>query len=158
MSTDSRVEVEKMLTLLRRAYAGPSWHGPSVKEALAGITWEQAERRRENIHSILELVIHIAAWKHIVRQRLLGAPVQEITPEMDWPAPQGTGQVAWDAALARLEQSQKDLLETLAGLSDEHLKETLKKVPLTIQDLLHGLAQHDLYHTGQIALLKKLQS
>ena len=133
MSTDSRVEVEKMLTLLQRAFEGPSWHGPAVKEALAGISWEQAEQRRGNTHSILELVIHIAAWKHIVRQRLLGVPVQEITPEMDWPAPEGSGQAAWDAALARLDQIQKDLLETLGGLNDEDLKETLKKVPLTIQ-------------------------
>ena len=87
---------------------------------------------------------------------MLFRSVQEITPEMDWPAPEGSGQAAWDAALARLDQIQKDLLETLGGLNDEDLKETLKKVPLTIQDLLHGLAQHDLYHTGQIALLKKL--
>jgi uncharacterized damage-inducible protein DinB len=156
MSAQSRTEVEKMLTVVRRAYEGPSWHGPAVKEALEGISWEQAEKPRENVHSLLELVIHIAAWKSIVASRLRGTPVQEITTEIDWPRPEGKGETAWRNALARLETAQVELLDSLGKLNDGNLQESLKKTHWTILDLLHGVAQHDLYHTGQIALLKKL--
>ena len=158
MASDQRAEIERIATQLRRAYEGPSWHGPAVKEALAGISAEQAQQRHGVAHTIIELVLHIAAWKTIVRSRVLGEPAQEIAPEINWPTPQAgaTEQRAWDAALARLENSQQDLLEVVNGLDDTRLNELLANTPWTIYDLLHGVVQHDLYHSGQVALLKKL--
>jgi uncharacterized damage-inducible protein DinB len=156
MAELARREVSRMLTIIRRAYAGPCWHGPAVKEALADISWEQAAKPRGNVHCILELVIHIAAWKSIVASRLRGTPVREITAEIDWPKVEGSGEAAWQNALERLERAQAELLEALGALTDEQLGEDLKNTAWTIEDLLHGVAQHDLYHTGQIALLKKL--
>ncbi|MSO18886.1 MAG: DinB family protein [Acidobacteria bacterium] len=156
MNNAARVEVERIGEQIRRAYEGPSWHGPAVKEVLAGITAKQAHQRHGNAHSIIELVLHILAWKSIVRSRVLGEPAGEIPANVDWPKPQGEGQVAWDAALARLERSQAELLDVLSGIEDARLAEPLAGTPWKFGDLAAGVVDHDVYHAGQIALLKKL--
>lgn len=127
-----------------------------MREVLAGVTAEQAHRRHGDAHTILELVLHIAAWKAIVRARLLGEPAGEIPVEVDWPRPQGEGQAAWEAALQRLEKSQSELLDALNSMDDERLAVQLAKTQWKLGDLADGVIDHDLYHAGQIALLKKL--
>ena len=59
-------EIERILDQLKRAYEGDAWHGPSVKEVLAGVTAEQAHARPPgNAHTIYELVPHIAVWEDV---------------------------------------------------------------------------------------------
>lgn len=151
-----RNDVERISTQVHRAYEGPAWHGPAVKEVLEGITAKQALRRHGGAHSVIELVLHMAAWKSIVRARVLGEPAGEIPADIDWPKPAGDGQAAWEAALARLEKSQAELLIALSGIDDARLAEQLANTPWKLGDLAEGVVQHDLYHAGQIALLKKL--
>ena len=43
----------------------------------------------------------------------------------------------------------------LVRLSDGELDKILKEPKPSVYDLLHGIIQHDLYHAGQIAVLKK---
>ena len=156
MSVAPRAEMERIAQQIRRAYEGPSWHGPSVKEVLVGISDEQAHARHGIAHSVMEIVLHIAAWKSIVRSRVMGAPAQEITPQIDWPAPESDPHEGWGAALARLEKCQAELLDAALTINDDGLREKVGGTPWSIYDLLHGVTQHDLYHAGQIALLKKL--
>ena len=158
MSSASRIEIERIATQIRRAYEGPSWHGPAVKEVLVEITAGQAQARHGETHTIIEIVLHIGTWKSIVRSRVMGEPAQKITPEIDWLKPMADEDTAWVSALERLEKCQSELLEALMALDDDRLPEKLGGTPWTIYDLLHGVTQHDLYHAGQIALLKKLYS
>ena len=151
-------EVERMVDQLRRAYEGEAWHGPPLKEILAGITAEQAARRPvANAHSVWELVLHIAAWESIVRRRLAGEAV-EATPEQDWPPVRDTGQVAWRSALADLERGHLQLRQSIALLADDQLSGKAPGKDYSLYVMLHGVVQHDLYHAGQIALLKKALS
>ena len=94
-------EIERILDQLKRAFEGNAWHGPSIREALEGVTAEQAQARPlGNAHSIWELVQHIAVWEDVGRRRLTGDRAQiAISSPEDWPAPGDTGEAAWDQAL-----------------------------------------------------------
>ncbi len=117
-----------------------------------------------NAHSIWEIVLHVAAWDGAVRQRLEGETVR--TPdEGDWPEVGDTSEAAWKDALARLTKRHEELRETIKLLPDERLNEQLgqERDPPTgggvsVYTTLHGIVQHNVYHAGQIALLKKARS
>ncbi len=148
-------EVERIADQLRRAHEGEAWHGPPLKQILDGITAEQAARRPiAQAHSIWELTLHIAAWESIVRRRLAGEAV-EATPEQDWPPVRGTSDTAWKQALADLDRGHQQLRQAIAALRDDQLRQKVVGQKYSTYGMLHGLIQHDLYHAGQIALLKK---
>ena len=95
-------EIDRILDLLKRAFEGHAWHGPSVREVLAGVTAEQAHARPvPNGHTIWELVRHIAVWEDVGRRRLKGDRAQiKISSTEDWPPPEDTSEAAWESALA----------------------------------------------------------
>jgi uncharacterized damage-inducible protein DinB len=152
-------EIEKIVDQLQRAFKKDSWSGPSLQEVLAGVTVECAAARPiENAHSIWEIILHVAGWKDVVRRRIEGEPVR-LPLEGDWPAVTDAG---WQSALATLTSQHEALVKAVQGLTDARLEDIL----ITEQSretgggvscyiTLHGIVQHDLYHTGQIALLKK---
>ncbi|HEX8184215.1 MAG TPA: DinB family protein [Blastocatellia bacterium] len=148
-------ELKAIEDQLKRAYEGEAWHGPSIKEILAGVTAEQASRHRiTGSHNIWEIVLHIAAWEGAVRRRLEGDYVSE-PAEGDWPTIDDTSEASWRETLAKLESNHMKLRETIAGLDGERLFEPLAEGKPSAYFTLHGIIQHDLYHAGQIALLKK---
>ncbi len=149
-------EVERLYDQLRRCYEGEAWHGPSVKEVLAGITAGLASRRPiAGGHSIWEIVRHIAAWEGIVTRRLRGEAVAKVTPDEDWPPAADAGEAAWKEALEHLEHTHKELEKRVRALPEERLAALATGQKYSIYVMLHGAVQHNLYHAGQIALLKK---
>ena len=152
-------EVERITDQLQRAFEGNAWHGPSVREVLEGVTAEQAARYpAPQGHSIWEIALHIAVWESIVRRRLAGEVIVEISDEEDWRRPADTSAVAWKKTLEELQHGHQQLQQTVAGLSDEQLQATVSGKDYSVYFMLHGVVQHDLYHAGQIALLKKAVS
>jgi|ERR1700752_674321 len=150
-------EIERILDQLKRAYEGNAWHGPSVREALEGISAAQAHARPLNhAHSIWELVHHIAVWEDVGRRRLTGdkAPIAISSPE-DWPPPEDTSEAAWEQAKASLDRGHQALVEAIVQTPESRLDEPIFEGMSTVYVTLHGVIQHDLYHAGQIALLKK---
>jgi uncharacterized damage-inducible protein DinB len=150
-------EIERILDQLKRAYDGNAWHGPSVREVLAGVTAEQAHARPlENAHSIWELVHHIAVWEGAGRRRLAGdrAAIAISTPE-DWPPADDHSEAAWEQAKAALDRGHQALVEAIAEVAESRLDEPILEGMSTVYVTLHGVIQHDLYHAGQIAMLKK---
>ena len=148
-------EVHRIEDQLQRAFEGGAWHGPSVLEVLEGVTAAKAAARPvAGAHSIWEMVLHIAAWKGAVRRRLQGEPV-ELTDAEDWPAVRDTDEAAWAAAQEKLRSGHQALRRAIAKLSDARLKEEVPGKDYTHYHLAHGVIQHDLYHAGQIALLRK---
>ena len=146
-------EIDPILDQLQRAFTAQAWHGPAVLEVLAGLH-EEATRRRpiRSAHSILEIVFHMAAWKDIVRRRLDGETF-EVTPEMDWPRPE-EGAEAWTGALSSLDRAHARLRESIARFDPARLEQP-PAGGSSAYVLMHGVIQHDLYHAGQIALLRK---
>lgn len=148
-------EAERIADQFRRAHEGEAWHGPSLKELLQDVNAGEALARPvAGVHSIFELVLHIAAWERVARRRLEGEAAQIYNTPEDWP----TGEVsedAWRAARRTLEEEQAKLRATILRLDDAHLDEPIFKEMSSIYVTLHGVVQHSLYHAGQIAVLKK---
>jgi uncharacterized damage-inducible protein DinB len=148
-------EIERIADQHRRSYEGEAWHGPSLRELRDGVTAEQAARRVvANAHSIWELVLHIAVWESVVRRRLEGEAL-EPTGEEDWPPVRETTAAAWKKTLDDLERGHVSLRQAIASLGDARLEDTVPGKSYSVYFMLHGLVQHNLYHAGQIAILKK---
>jgi uncharacterized damage-inducible protein DinB len=148
-------EIDRIADQLQRAYAGPAWHGPSVLEALEGVTPETAARRTVGTaHTIWELVHHIGAWADIPRRRILGETF-EVTDALNFPPMPNPDTAGWNKSLEALAESQKKLLDLLRTLDPARLDEPVMKDGPTLYTLLHGVVQHHVYHAGQIVLLKK---
>lgn len=147
-------EIERIRDQLRRAHSGDAWHGPSLRELLEGVDADTAAARPiAGAHSIQELVLHIVAWQNEALCRLNGEG-RDLPPDEDWPH----GGVPWKALLEELEASHIRVLETLAELDDDRLDGAVMGTGGTIYDLVHGVVQHNLYHGGQIALLRRAVS
>lgn len=153
-------EIERILDQLKRAYEGDAWHGPSVREALSGVTAEQARTRvLPNAHNIWELVHHIAVWENVGRRRLQGdrAEINISSPE-DWPPADDLSEAVWEQAKAALDRGHEALRKAIASLAESRLDEPILEGLSTVYVTLHGVIQHDLYHAGQISMLKKALS
>ena len=149
-------EVERIADQLRRAFEGKAWHGPSVREVLAGVTAEQAARQPlPDAHSIWEIVVHIGVWEAFARRRLEGEVITDVPPEQDWPPVADTSEAAWKRTLEDLERGHQRLRKVISELPESRLSETVSGMGYSVYFMLHGVVQHDLYHAGQIALLKK---
>ncbi len=148
-------ERDRILDQLTKAFEGEAWHGPSVLEVLAGVTYQRALKKPiPGAHSIWELVLHITTWEDVVRRRLLGES-PDITSKENWPPVKDKTKAAWERALSALRAGHMKLRETAAGVRDEQLDASPTGKYSTRYQLLHGVIQHDLYHAGQIAVLKK---
>jgi uncharacterized damage-inducible protein DinB len=148
-------EIERIADQLDRAFAGEAWLGSSLRETLADVTAEVARGKPiARAHSIWEIVLHIAAWEDAVRRRLEGEPV-DLSPEEDWPPVPEASAEAWRETLARLESHHQGLRGALSRLTESRLSDGVPGKDYSVYFMLHGVIQHDLYHAGQIALLKK---
>lgn len=154
-------EIERIIDELQREHSGEPWHGSPLREILKGLGAAQAAARPiAGGHSIWELVLHITGWKNEVRGRLSGAPAGD--PEGgDWPPVSDTSDERWRQALAALERAHTELVAEIRRFPESRLWERTNdpREPggegVTYYVLLHGIVQHDVYHSGQIAVLKK---
>ncbi len=154
------IQTESLADLLERTFRGGAWHGPSVAEALAGVDAAAAALRPlAGAHTIWEIVRHLTVWNEVPRRRIDGERLVDLPAGLDWPpAPGATteaSEAAWRAALVALEESHAALHARVRELSDAQLDEPVAGSDPTVRGMLLGVLQHDAYHAGQIALLKK---
>ena len=155
-------EINRIVDQLEREHAGDPWHGSPLAQILDGVTHSQAAKKPiASAHSIWELVLHIAAWKNEVRHRLAGAPAGD-PAEGDWPPVAAVSEPAWQEAREHLELAHRLLVSAVRDFPETKLFEPGNDVRnremgtgVTYYELLHGVVQHDVYHAGQIAILKK---
>jgi uncharacterized damage-inducible protein DinB len=155
-------EIERLADQLQRAFYADAWCGPSLLETLQGVSAAQAAARPlARAHSIWEIVLHVSGWKKTVHQRLEGQRVR-LPEEGDWPPVADTSERAWQETLLKLKARHDALLAAVRGLVEARLEDVLLTESsretgggVSCYVTLHGAAQHDLYHGGQISLLKK---
>lgn len=148
-------EAERIAEHLERAFEGNAWHGPALAELMVGVSAEQAAARPiGTAHSIWEIVLHVGAWERLAEARL-GGTVMERPPEGDWPPFTDTSPAAWESALTGLRDGNRRLRDRIRELSDADLDRNAPGCDYSRYVLAHGVVQHDLYHAGQIALLRK---
>ena len=148
-------EVQRILDQLRRAFEGNAWHGPALLELLAGISAaEAAAHPIPSAHSIWELVLHVAAWKSACKRRLEGDRAQLNNAE-DWPDVSQINDATWQDAKDGLLRIHQQLLVAVSRLDESRLDKPIVEDMSSVYVTLQGVVQHDLYHAGQIAILKR---
>lgn len=152
--------VTLLLRILDEAYERKAWHGTTLRGSLRGLTVEQALRRpAEGRHNVAELAIHAAYWKYSVRRRLSGEKRGRFPLKgSNWfPVEAGFTEEEWESAVRILQNEHQALRAAVAALRDADLD---RKPPgggiWTVGQLVSGVAAHDLYHAGQIQLVKRL--
>ena len=144
-----------------RALEGDAWHGPSISEALASVDSAAAAARPiPGAHTIWEIVLHMTAWATEVERRLR-EQAYPLAGEADWPPVPDADASAWELATGGLRDAHARLRQAVRDFSPGRLGEAVRFGDHDVRDegsfyvMLHGLAQHDAYHTGQIAMLKR---
>lgn len=151
------LDTELIADQIGRAFQGESWHGPSVCEVLAGVSAEDAAAHPiPGAHSIWEIVLHLTSGYDLVLRRIRGEHVR-LSPEEEWPPPVDLSTDAWRESQDNLKQLNRQLQSAVRAFPIERLSQELgSEYPAYIQ--FCGAPQHDLYHAGQIAILKKALS
>jgi uncharacterized damage-inducible protein DinB len=148
--------LESLQNLLNEAYTGPAWHGPTLSRSVRGVSAGQAEwRPGRGRHSIREVVVHAAYWKHVVRCRLLGQrrPAFPLAGRNWFTLPPNR---SWRDDLRLLAEAHDALLETVAAYPAGALNRIVDANGQTAAFSIRGIAAHDVYHAGQIQLLRAM--
>lgn len=150
--------VSVLLRNLDQGYDHKSWHGPILKGSLRGVSAGQAAwRPPPSRHNVWELAVHAAYWKYSVLHRLRPEVRFPLKGSNWFPRPEGEpGEQAWKADLRVLEDMHRGLRQAVASLSDGDLETVPQGSKTRVLDLVLGVAHHDVYHAGQIQLLKRL--
>jgi hypothetical protein len=151
--------IAHLLFLVDSAYDRVSWHGTNLRGSIRGVTPKQAAwRPAPHRHNIWELVVHAAYWKYVAWRRLTGTkrgsfPLQG----SNWMVrPQHMTAKAWKDDIELLADTHRRLREAAGSLRPADLARKPKGSKVSNLALVTGIAAHDLYHAGQIQLLKKL--
>ena len=148
-------ERQRILDLIDRSYRAKAWHGPALLEVLDGVSAGLAARHiQRGVHSIWELVEHVASWNEIVAERLAGGS-PTVTPALNFPPVTRTTPAAWLATRRRLARSELRLRRAVARFPGARLGRRRPKVDHTWSVLIHGIIHHQLYHAGQMAMLRR---
>ncbi|HEX8818153.1 MAG TPA: DinB family protein [Terriglobales bacterium] len=153
-------ECARLADQIRRAFHGDAWHGDPLLKILHDVTAKQAAAHPiKGAHSIWELVLHITAWDDAIIRRTRGK-AYTFEGEKNFPTIRDTSPAAWKKALANLKATHADLVKEVEAFPDSRLFEQVpgKKAKYhTHFYSFSGIVQHELYHAGQIALLKKFR-
>jgi hypothetical protein len=154
---DPRIEL--LLEVVDQAFDQRGWHGTTLRGSLRGVTADEALwRPAPGRHNIWELTVHTAYWKYAVRRRLTGGETGSFARKpSNWPAvPDTPDAAAWKSDIRLLEAEHRLLRDTVRTLPPAKLKALSPQGVWTMAEEIHGVAAHDLYHTGQIQLIKRL--
>jgi len=153
-------ECNRIAHQLASTINGEAWYGDSIREILSDVTAGQAKAHPiPKAHSIWELVLHIEAWCKLATGAVQGIPIPPwpaMPKELDWPPVTGTGEHAWKDTLQLFFESSRKFVEAIKGFSDERLEATVPGRTYNFYRLFQSMTQHAVYHSGQIALLKKM--
>jgi uncharacterized damage-inducible protein DinB len=154
--------IDLLLSAMDEAYDRRSWHGTNLRGSIRGLSLAQVSwRPAPGRHNIWETVVHAAYWKYTVKRRLLGdKPGSFPLKGSNWftrPAAGAKADARWKADVALLAEMHQALRAAVAAERPETLDAFVDGETVTRRFLITGIIAHDLYHAGQIQLLKKLQ-
>jgi hypothetical protein len=152
-------EIQVLLRLISEAYKDRAWHGTNLRSSIRGLTARQAAwRPKANRHNIWEIVIHTAYWKYIIRRRLLrekkgSFPLQG----SNWiKRPIEVSETSWRDDIRLLDEMHESMCDAIAHLKPSDLTKKPANSKVSHMSIITGIACHDVYHAGQIQLLKRL--
>jgi hypothetical protein len=154
-------EINILVHMLDESYEKKAWHGPNLKGSIRGLSaTEAAWRPGPKRHSIAEQVLHAAYWKYAVRRRFRGDLRGSFPLKgSNWfPVLSPLSQAEWKSYVALLESEHRALRKAIVEITAEKLHALAPGGKVTCLEIVSGIAAHDVYHAGQIQLLKRLQA
>src|SRR5215467_12159064 len=153
-------ECTRIADQLASSINGEAWYGDSLRQILDGVTAKRAAAHPlPNAHSIWELLVHIEAWVKFARAAVDGVPIPPwpaMPIELDWPVVNDTSDRAWKQALESFFAGHLNLVEAIRAFPDKRLDDTVPGRTYNFYRLFQSTTQHAVYHSGQVALLKKV--
>jgi hypothetical protein len=152
-------QLSLLLQLIDEAYERKTWHGPNLRGSLRGVTAEEAAwRPAPKRHNIWEIAVHAAYWKYTVRRRLLSEKRGSFPLKgSNWfTRPLVVSEQAWKEDVTLLEECHRSMRKAIADFPESKLHATAPNSKNTNIAVVYGIAFHDVYHAGQIQLLKRL--
>ena len=155
--------IQLLLRILDQGFERKAWHGTNLRGSLRGVTAEGAAwRPAPDRHNIWELAVHAAYWKYSVARRIRGGargsfPLQGSNWFPRPFDPDSPSERAWKEDLELLGRMHRELREAVEALPDEALDQAPPGSKTRLDDLISGVAFHDIYHAGQIQILKRLR-
>lgn len=159
MKTMALSPLDLLLGQIDQAYDHTSWHGPNLRGSIRGLSAATAAWRPDkDRHCIWEIVVHAAYWKYAIRRRLLGEKRGSFPQKgSNWFArPITLSEDAWKKDVQLLEECHRTMRAAIASLATADLSRTAPASKVSNLDLIRGIAAHDVYHAGQIQVLKRL--
>jgi hypothetical protein len=156
----SQIANQILIDMFDRAYSRRSWHGANLGGSIRGLKVKQALwRPASNRHNIWEIVLHAAYWKYIVWRRLANKPDSTFAISgSDWfKLPAKPNETDWKKAKAILGRYHKLLQKAATDFPIDKVYQMMPNSRLQYIDIILGIAAHDVYHAGQIQVLKRLQ-
>ena len=153
-------KIELLLAAIDQAFDHKAWHGTTLRGSVRGLNAEAAAwRPAPGRHNVWEIVLHTAYWKYIVRRRITGARDPSFPRQgSNWfPPPASASEREWKSDVALLQDEHRKLREAVAAFPPQDLGKLSPKKKWTREEEIFGIAAHDLYHAGQIQLLKRLR-
>jgi uncharacterized damage-inducible protein DinB len=159
MEEDFMTECVRLADQARRAFEGEAWHGDALMTILRGVDAKTAAARPiPDAHSIWELMLHIAFWDSAVMRRI-GGNVVNPSDEENFPSIADGSEAAWQKAIESVSKTHRDMVAAIAAFPETRLHEGVPgkgaQPYYTFFYMFAGIVQHELYHAGQIVLLKK---
>lgn len=159
MANTININIENLKNLFNTAFHGGAWHGPSVLELTKGLTVKEASYSAGNVHNIAELLYHITSWRLFAVKKMQGDEDYNISDEKaNWGNIGKIDQFELETLMMELTLSHDELIKELETKTDAFLQEIVPGAEYNFNTLLNGIIHHDLYHSGQIAIIKKLAS
>lgn len=155
---DGRTDLDHLLAIIDQAYDRRSWHGTNLRGSIRSVTLDMATwRPATDRHNIWELVVHAAYWKYTITRRITGEKRGSFSLKgSNWfQRPTEATEAAWRADVTLLGETHRAMRAAIAALSPDRLHASAGGKP-TLFWIVSGIAAHDLYHAGQIQLLKQL--
>ena len=152
-------ELNILTRLIEESYRKKAWHGPNLRGSIRGMTPEEAAwRPGPDRHNIWEIVVHCAYWKYIVRRRILGEQKGSFPLKgSNWfKRPVVFTSTALSQDIAILQEAHESMLHAIQSLEPAQLWRIPKNSKVSTEAIIRGIASHDVYHAGQIQLLKRL--
>jgi hypothetical protein len=157
------MKIDNLLISIDQAFDRKSWHGTNLRGSIRGLDIESAKwRPAKGRHNIWEIVLHCAYWKYVVKRRITGEKRGSFPLKgSNWferPIAEVDQATLWKSDAALLAAIHREMRSVIAALSSRDLSKTAHGGKETVLDLVLGVAAHDLYHAGQIQLIKRLRS
>ena len=159
ISRNTPSAISEYVFLIDQSFSKKAWHGTNLRGSVRGLSARQASwRPGPKRHNIWEIVVHCAYWKYIVRRRLLGEKKGSFPMKgSNWfHRPTTPSESEWRQDVRLLEACHDRLIDAVKQLKSSDLRQFPRGSKVSNSAILAGIASHDVYHAGQIQLLKRL--